>query len=321
MIRIENVNEVYIRVLCDDPSVSVQLRNHFSFFVEGSQFSPAFRNKKWDGKIYLYNTRNGQLYRGLLNKLLEFAREYDYPVDYPDDHKTPIEPSTFLSLLNPKHTPRDYQISAYEHSMANKRALLLSATGSGKSLISYLLIRRWLLNRDQKILLIVPSVSLVEQMFSDFVEYSENNGWNTQEHVHRIHSGADRETNKPVSLSTWQSLQYMEPSFFAQFTSVLGDECLHPNTNISMADGTKKEISKIVPGELVKTINETTGRIENKPIIKVHRNISINEKMFKISVSNGNVVKITGNHKVMLISGTWVRADELEIGDIISSIE
>jgi intein/homing endonuclease len=43
--------------------------------------------------------------------------------------------------------------------------------------------------------------------------------------------------------------------------------------------------------------------------------------MYEVLLSNGSTIKITGNHKVLLTSGIWKRVDELEIGDVINSIE
>ena len=52
-------------------------------------------------------------------------------------------------------------------------------------------------------LLLVPTTSLVEQMFSDFKEY----GWNSDYYCHRIYSGREKQAEgKIVYISTWQSL-------------------------------------------------------------------------------------------------------------------
>ena len=57
-----------------------------------------------------------------------------------------------------------------------KDVYFLSPTGSGKSLIIYLILIYNLLNlkdkKSDKILIIVPTTSLVEQLFKDFKEYA-----------------------------------------------------------------------------------------------------------------------------------------------------
>jgi superfamily II DNA or RNA helicase len=101
---------------------------------------------------------------------------------------------------------------------------LLSPTASGKSLILYLIMRK-LVEDGKRGLIIVPNVSLVEQLHGDFEEYSEKNGWNVEDHVHKIYQGKDKVTKKAVTISTWQSIYQLNTPYFKQFDFVLGDEC------------------------------------------------------------------------------------------------
>jgi replicative superfamily II helicase len=57
------------------------------------------------------------------------------------------------------------------HGIQYKRAILLSPTGSGKSFIMYLTHALVLSESDEKSLIIVPTTSLVEQLYSDFKDY------------------------------------------------------------------------------------------------------------------------------------------------------
>ena len=95
------------------------------------------------------------------------------------------------------------------------------------------------------------------------------------------------------------------------------DECLHPDTEISLSDGSFKKIKDIEIGDLVKTINETSGDIEIKPVVKLHRNLNKGTQMYEIEMENGDVLKITGNHKVKLINGNWKMVEELNEEDEI----
>jgi superfamily II DNA or RNA helicase len=102
----------------------------------------------------------------------------------------------------------------------NKRMLLLSPTASGKSLIIYLIVR-WLQEAGyERGLLIVPTTSLVEQMFSDFESY----GYDSEEYCHRQYSGKEKHTNKFLTITTWQSIYKNEGEYFEQFDFVMGDE-------------------------------------------------------------------------------------------------
>ena len=192
---------------------------------------PAYRNKVWDGKIRLFNYMTGELNAGLYVYLLKFASERGYTVDTEESsYGLPVpqaEPLQYMDDLLADESlpfqPRDYQYDALEKALKRTRAILLSPTGSGKSFIIYLLMKYYLenLNENQKVLVIVPTTSLVEQMYSDFESY----GMNADEYCHKIYSGKDKNTDKPIIISTWQSIYKYPKAWFKKFGMVIGDEC------------------------------------------------------------------------------------------------
>jgi superfamily II DNA or RNA helicase len=130
-----------------------------------------------------------------------------------------------LTAAGNKITPRDYQIDALEHALTNGQSLLLSPTASGKSLIIYLAIRHFLEESDQSVLLIVPTTSLVEQMYSDFADYSQFDEWEVAENCHKIYAGKEKYNVKPrVIITTWQSIYKERAEWFHPFGMVVGDE-------------------------------------------------------------------------------------------------
>jgi len=229
---ITKTNSVYLRVSCER-GVAHELSDFFTFKVPGYQFMPAYRNKTWDGEIKLYNIYSEQIYAGLLPYILKFAKERQYSCTI--DSKLRPEPKTFdaknfsesldLSVKGEKILPHDHQINAIAHAIQNKRCLLLSPTGSGKSLMIYIMIRYLLRQSNKKILVVVPTTSLVSQMLSDFSDYSGGDDWNAEENCHTIFSGKDKNTEKSVVISTWQSLYKLPKKYFEQFGAVFGDEC------------------------------------------------------------------------------------------------
>lgn len=219
---IRNVNEVYVSIDCSD-SISYELREEFTFMIPGAQFSPQFRAKIWDGKIRLFDVRKRQIYRGLLPHIIDFCDSRDYTYEYEEYNNefSLNEAKQFIKTLNLKIEPRDYQIDAFVHAIRNKRSLLLSPTASGKSLIIYLILRYLYERQDiRKFIIIVPTVSLVSQLFSDFHDY----GFDSDNYIHRVFSGQDKETDKPITISTWQSLHTLPKKFFEPFEVVIGDE-------------------------------------------------------------------------------------------------
>lgn len=226
-LTISNLDEVYVKVSAED-GILYELRDAFTFLVPGYMFMSAYKNKLWDGKIRLMNLRDKTIYRGLVPDIVKFCEDRDYSWAYDneiyDDEFSLIEAKEFIEKLNIAIDPRDYQIDAFVHAMRVYRALLLSPTASGKSLIIYLIIMRLLSTGSKKGLIIVPTVQLVEQLTNDFTDYSAKNGWNVAKSVHKIYQGKDKNSNFPLTISTWQSIFKMPPEYFEQFDFIIGDE-------------------------------------------------------------------------------------------------
>ena len=227
---ISKKNEVYAKVNCER-HILQEMSEYFTFFVPGYTFVPAYKNRIWDGKIRLLNLQTQQIYLGLLPYVEQFCEDREYTYEYEDgielqDEYSEYYAKKFITQLNPhaRGEPievREHQIAAYIHAMQNRRTLLLSPTASGKSLIIYLIFRQLWQYQKLKGLVIVPTTSLVEQLFSDFGDY--NNG-SMEEHIHRIYQGKEKVTDKPLTISTWQSLYKMPKEYFEQFDYVIGDE-------------------------------------------------------------------------------------------------
>jgi len=230
-IQLQKKNEVYLKVLCD-PSIGQELSDHFCFEVPGAKFNPLFRNKMWDGKIRLYSILTKELYVGLLPYLEHFAEVNNYSINYEQYHQqadsvTPELVKQFVEELNISlpgdQLVRDYQLDAIYRAITDARRLLLSPTGSGKSLIIYCLLR-WNERYGRKQLILVPTTSLVEQMYSDFQAYSADNGWKVSYNCSRIYSGHTKDNLLPIVISTWQSVYDLPKKWFEQFECIYGDE-------------------------------------------------------------------------------------------------
>ena len=228
-IRIRMINHSYFAVEAH-PAQEHELREYFSFFVPGYKFMPAFKRKVWDGKVKLYNTVTKQMNVGLYTHFRRFCADRFYQLEILEhevygipsakdevDHPTLIK---FLAGLGTPFEPRDYQYKAIAHGVENKRCLLLSPTGSGKSFIIYNLMRYAHEVTEGKILVVVPTTSLVEQMYKDFEDY----GYDVETHCHKIYSGKEKVTDKRIIISTWQSIYKFPKEWYEQFNTVFGDE-------------------------------------------------------------------------------------------------
>ena len=219
IIQVEKLDEVYLKVTCE-PGIMMEMSEFFTFTVPGAKFMPAFRNKVWDGKIRLLNALTGQIYVGLLLYIEEFCKSRNYDIEYLSDFSLEEfslkEAKDFVEKLKPAMQPRDYQLDAFVHAVRERRALLLSPTASGKSFIIYLLVRYY----AKRTLIIVPTTSLVSQLASDFADY----GFQSDRFVHRVFAGQDKGTDKPITITTWQSIYKLPKQFFDSFDVVIGDE-------------------------------------------------------------------------------------------------
>lgn len=249
-------NNINIKIACD-ASIAQELSEFFTFESPGAQFSPAYKKRHWDGKIRLFNLRTYTMYAGLVKYVEEFAQINNYSFRFLNKEETyPVDISNFSKAINLTMEPRDYQAFASSYGLTNKRTVLLSPTASGKSLIIYLMVRYLLQNKKQG-LLIVPTVSLVEQMYKDFQEY----GWDSEQYCQKIYAGHEKAPTYPLVISTWQSIYDMPKRYFAQFDFVIGDEA-HTFKAKSLTDIMTKLINCDVR-------IGTTGTIDNSKVNKL----------------------------------------------------
>lgn len=174
-----------------------ELSDKYIFYANGYKFHPLFKAGRWDGKIRLIQ-KDGRIPKGLVPSLIDTAEELGYAAEVSQEFERFLERISFdYKTLSLPFEPYDYQIKAMNIVLKKKRAIILSATGSGKSMIIYLIVRALLENR--RILIVVPTIMLVTQLFEDFKDY----GFDADEFVHTISEGAKKVTKKPITISTW----------------------------------------------------------------------------------------------------------------------
>jgi superfamily II DNA or RNA helicase len=225
---ISKKNEVYLYIKAE-PHIYYELADQFTFEVPNAKFSPQYKNKYWDGKIRLFNTQTGEIYIGLLDRIIRFCEDHEYTYEFADNkfYGLPFEINEGISKEGVKdymtaisrHAPRDYQVEGVYDALRHNRKLLISPTASGKSLMIYSVVRYYV-ERQQNILIVVPTTSLVEQMYKDFADY----GWDVGSYCHKIYAGKERETDSQVIITTWQSIYKLPKQYFSRFNVVVGDE-------------------------------------------------------------------------------------------------
>ena len=239
MIKVHKKDDVYLKVECDERGIIKELSQFFTFSIPGAAYMPAYKLRKWDGKIKLFSIHTHELYVGLYDYLVKFCNDRGYEIDghVPNKKRKLVSKKLVKYFVNKHLNPyasdvaikaHDHQVDAVHHIINNNRCSLLSPTGSGKSLIIYALTRYYLDNipENKKILIIVPTTSLVTQMYSDFEDYSSRNGWNVENNCHTVMAGRDKShPDKRVVISTWQSIYKLDKKYFSDYYVVFGDEC------------------------------------------------------------------------------------------------
>ncbi len=223
---ISKKNEVYLKIHAE-PHIYYELSDQFTFDIPNAKFSPAYKKKFWDGKIRLFNTQKGEIYIGLLDRIIQFCKDHAYTYEFTDSeyYGLPFETNDMISLegvkdyMNSisKYQPRDYQIDGVYDALKHNRKLLISPTASGKSLMIYSIVRYYV-GRKKNILIVVPTTSLVEQMYKDFADY----GWDVGSFCHKVYAGKERETDSQVIITTWQSIYKLPRKYFERFSVVIG---------------------------------------------------------------------------------------------------
>ena len=227
-LTITKKNEVFLKII-SEPHVAHELSDQFTFEIPGAKFMPQYRNRHWDGKIRLFNLQTGEIYVGLLDKIVSFCKRHDYDYKFENSKYfgSPFEINEMISkegvkdYMNAisKTPPRDYQIEGVYDALRHNRRLVISPTASGKSLMIYSIVR-YFAEQQKSTLIVVPTTSLVEQMYKDFESY----GWDAESYCHKIYAGREKESKCPVVITTWQSIYKLPKTYFERFEVVVGDE-------------------------------------------------------------------------------------------------
>jgi len=287
----------------------------------------------WDGEVKFIDRYN-RIPIGLWQEIKKIADKFNYHLEIenandiftnkeydPEDLEKWIEEY----FVNEKFQPRSYQIDGVKAVLKYRFCTEEISTSGGKTLIAFMIFK-YLLDKGliKKMLYVVPNINLVTQTEEKFYEYEDRCDKRPNWRSECIFSGAkvseevkDGEKNKVnITFGTFQSLSKRNVDYFKNFDAVCIDECLHPDTLITMYDFTQKKIKDLCIGERVWTKNEISGENEIKEIEYIYKNLSKNQQMYEIETEEG-IIKITGNHKVLTKESIWKRVDELSENDDI----
>ena len=261
-VHVQYINAVHCKIVTD-PSILMEIIDHFTFFAENYRFHPKYKARVWDGKIRLVNRLTALVYAGLTRHIKKFCDERGYAFTYdPQFQYDEIDGDQFNRFVKDldipeKYTPREYQLKSVYKCLRSKRRVLLSPTSSGKSLMIYM-ITQWY---KKKTLIIVPTIGLVKQMSDDFRSYGYKGS------IHLSTEGLNKygPVEEDIVVTTWQSLENgkkkIPKQWYQQFEVVIGDEA-----HTCKAASLVKILSVL---DNCKYRFGTTGTLDDTPLNKV----------------------------------------------------
>ena len=215
---IRKIDETYIHIKANN-GIRQEISDEFCFEVPNAKFMKTKYARRWDGKIRLFNRKYNRIYLGLLSRILEFAKRNNYSVDnqvhFPKNNIDIDEFHQFIFDLNLPFVLEEQQYKGILQAITYNRKVILSPTGSGKSLMVYV-IAKWF---GLKTLIVVPTTNLVHQSKSDLLSYGAK-----PEEIHCIYAGQPKVSRKPIVISTWQSIYNQKDEVFKDYEVIIGDE-------------------------------------------------------------------------------------------------
>jgi hypothetical protein len=302
-------------------SLTKKIHNHF--------FHPLVKKKHWDGSICFVDKKL-PVWRvpiGLWSEVYQICEKYKIELNIEGLERLIDSGFTLESYTDwcneffkdgvggdPNKMPRDYQIETAWKIIKFKLSVSEVATSSGKTLIAFMVMAYLKeVMKVKKFLMIVPNTNLVIQGSEDFEEYGLQKLEDCE--IQQIHGANKKKISGGLMIGTYQSLVKMDPEFFEDVEAVFVDECLHPDSLITIYDGSLKKISDVKIGEMVLTVNNKTGDMESKPVDFVYHNMSKDNQMYEIETECGKILKVTGNHKLRLSNGEWKGVEDLKDSD------
>lgn len=149
--------------------ILIEIDNALAVRPKGYMFTPAFKNRIWDGYERFFNKKTGTFPTGLLWKVLEVLEDFDYEFE---DNRYPytIEIPEEITLLEPNAeggiiTLRDYQYDAVKNAITQTRGVVNVATNGGKTEIASGIIKQLLpkIRAGQTILFITHNLEIFNQ--------------------------------------------------------------------------------------------------------------------------------------------------------------
>ena len=93
--------------------------------------------------------------------------------------------------------------------------------------------------------------------------------------------------------------------------------CFTYDTMITLSDGTYQKICKVRPGDMIKTYNEDTGKLQNSKVLETAK--ILHDNIVKYKFDNNTIIEATDNHPFYVVDEGYKAP--LQIGDVVLNDE
>jgi len=138
-IELKKVNESFFIANNLPSNIFKIICNNLSAYEEGYQFSPAYKMGQWDGKSHYYKILSSNslaIPLGFKNIIFKFLNKNNLTYEKVNFEESEFSEENYIKWVKSQElpfSPYDYQLDAAIKILKNKRGIIQSATGSGKS--------------------------------------------------------------------------------------------------------------------------------------------------------------------------------------------
>lgn len=216
------LDEVNVKFKDVDPATRRKLHNTLAFFKPGAQYQHAYRLGRWDGKKHFCSV-GGNTFLNLLDyrpektgkSLVDVLTDSGYEIEVDDLRKTkklifPTVDENFLGQFDIKWPSThqkageiiklfDHQVKVINKFFQHNQCIQEVPTGAGKTVTTAVL--ALCASIYGRVLIIVPSKSLVKQTMEDFELIGLDAG---------VYYGDKKEFGKTHTIATWQGIEALK---------------------------------------------------------------------------------------------------------------
>lgn len=165
--------------------------------------------------VYLFDCSTNTFPTGLLSRVEAYFTQLNLAYTLDDKRHEP-ESNYYFQKTQPLPELRYYQKAVLEKTKIYPRGIIEAATGTGKTLI----IKELIAQKNVKTLVVVPSSNILdifEEQLTDLFS----------KRFVGVVTGGKKQTDKAITIATYQSLPSMPPEWFQGFDMLITDEFHH----------------------------------------------------------------------------------------------